>query len=164
MTEIKINPITTLNINGEEIEAKTVFAFDHKAKQFARDEQDENGKTTKVSGFNAIYNGLLERDTSAIADFWECATAYLNKNAPKREDIEMALSKIIKEKQDTIELLQGALDKLNNSGFFKQKSRMFWTQMNSAPSMVKEDEKESTKNGIEFMKNNYKEIMGELPY
>lgn len=36
--------------------------------------------------------------------------------------------------------------------------------MNSAPSMVKEEEKESTKNGIEFMKNNYKEIMGELPY
>lgn len=164
MTENTINPITTLNINGEEIEAKTVFAFDHKAKQFARDEQDENRKTTKVSGFNAIYNGLLERDTNAIADFWECATAYLGKNAPKREDIEMALSEVIEEKQDTIELLQGALDKLNNSGFFKQKSRMFWTQMNSAPSMVKEDEKESTKNGIEFMKNNYKEIMGELPY
>lgn len=164
MTENTINPITTLNINGEEIEAKTVFAFDHKAKQFARDEQDENGKTTKVSGFNAIYNGLLERDTNAIADFWECATAYLNKNAPKREDIEQSLSEVIEEKQDTIELLQGALDKLNNSGFFKQKSRMFWTQMNSAPSMVKEEEKESTKNGIEFMKNNYKEIMGELPY
>ena len=71
---------------------------------------------------------------------------------------------IIDEKEDSIELLQGALQVLNHSGFFKQKSRLFWTQMNSAPSMVKEEEKESTKNGIEFMKNNYKEIMGELPY
>lgn len=164
MTENTINPITTLNINGEEIEAKAVFAFDHKAKQFARDEQDENGKTTKVSGFNAIYNSILERDSNAIADFWECATAYLNKKAPTREQIETALMEFIDNNGDTLELLQGALDVMNNSGFFKQKSRMFWTQMNSAPSMVKEDEKESTKNGIEFMKNNYKEIMGELPY
>ncbi|MEN2381744.1 tail assembly chaperone [Staphylococcus warneri] len=164
MTENTINPITTLNINGEEIEAKAVFAFDHKAKQFARDEQDENGKTTKVSGFNAIYNSILERDSNAIADFWECATAYLNKKAPTREQIETALMEFIDNNGDTLELLQGALDVMNNSGFFKQKSRMFWTQMNSAPSMVKEEEKESTKNGIEFMKNNYKEIMGELPY
>ena len=65
---------------------------------------------------------------------------------------------------DTLELLQGALDVMNNSGFFKQKSRQFWSQMNQAPTMVKEEEKESTKNGIEYMKNNYKEIMGELPY
>ena len=151
MTENTINPITELEINGEEVE-------------FAKDEQDENGKTTKVSGFNAIYNGILERDPIAIADFWECATAYLGKNAPKREDIEQTLMEIIDEKQDSIELLQGALQVLNHSGFFKQKSRLFWTQMNSAPSMVKEEEKESTKNGIEFMKNNYKEIMGELPY
>ena len=128
MTENTINPITTLEFNGEEVEAKATFLFDKTAKKFAKDEQDENGKTTKVSGFNAIYNGILD------------------------------------EKQDSIELLQGALQVLNHSGFFKQKSRLFWTQMNSAPSMVKEEEKESTKNSIEFMKNNYKEIMGELPY
>ncbi|KAB2161288.1 MULTISPECIES: tail assembly chaperone [Staphylococcus] len=164
MTENTINPITTLEFNGEEVEAKATFLFDKTAKKFAKDEQDENGKTTKVSGFNAIYNGILERDPIAIADFWECATAYLGKNAPKREDIEQTLMKIIDEKEDSIELLQGALQVLNHSGFFKQKSRLFWTQMNSAPSMVKEEEKESTKNGIEFMKNNYKEIMGELPY
>ena len=71
---------------------------------------------------------------------------------------------IIDEKEDSIELLQGAFQVLNHSGFFKQQSRLFWTQRNSAPSMVTEEEKESTKNGIEFMKNNYKEIMGELPY
>ncbi|MDU2218681.1 MAG: tail assembly chaperone [Staphylococcus epidermidis] len=142
MTENTINPITTLEL----VEAKATFLFDKAAKKFAKDEQDENGKTTKVSGFNAIYNGILERDPIAIADFWECATAYLGKNAPKREDIEQTLMEIIDEKQDSIELLQGALQVLNH------------------PSMVKEEEKESTKNGIEFMKNNYKEIMGELPY
>ena len=164
MTENTINPITTLNINGEEIEAKATFLFDKTAQKFEKEEKDENGKATTVSGFNAIYNGILERDTSAIADFWECATAYLGKNSPKREDIEKELQDVIDKKEDSIELLQGALQLLNNSGFFKQKSRLFWTQMNSAPSMVKEEEKESTKNGIEFMKNNYKEIMGELPY
>ncbi|MCG1124551.1 tail assembly chaperone [Staphylococcus epidermidis] len=164
MTENTINPITTLNINGEEIEAKAVFAFDHKAKQFSKEEDDGKGGKTNVSGFNAIYNSILERDTNAIADFWECATAYLNKNAPTREQIETALMEFINKNGDTLELLQGALDVMNNSGFFKQKSRQFWSQMNQAPTMVKEEEKESTKNGIEYMKNNYKEIMGELPY
>ena len=46
--------------------------------------------------------------------------------------------KIIDEKKDSIELLQGALQVLNHSGF-QTKSRLFWTQMNSAPSMVKEE-------------------------
>ncbi|WP_311047489.1 tail assembly chaperone [Staphylococcus epidermidis] len=59
-----------------------------------------------------MYNGILERDPIAIADFWECATAYLGKNAPKREDIEQTLMEIIDEKQDSIELLQGALQVL----------------------------------------------------
>lgn len=53
---------------------------------------------------------------------------------------------------------------MNNSGFFKQKSRLFWTQMNQAPSLAKEDEKEGAKAGIEMMKNNYKEIMTVAPY
>lgn len=164
MAENTINPITTLTINDEEIKAKATFLFDKKAEKFATEEKDNEGKTNKVAGFNNIFNGLLERDTNSIADFWECATAYLGKNTPKREDIELALSEVIEAKEDTLELLQGALDILNNSGFFKQKSRLFWTQMNIAPTMVKEDEKESTKNGIQFMKDNYKEIMGEEPY
>lgn len=164
MTENTINPITTLEFDGEEVEAKATFLFDKTAKKFAKDEENGNGKTTKVSGFNAIYNSILERDTNAIADFWECATAYLNKKAPTREQIETALMEFINKNGDTLELLQGALDVMNNSGFFKQKSRQFWSQMNQAPTMVKEEEKESTKNGIEYMKNNYKEIMGELPY
>lgn len=164
MAENTINPIKVLTINGEEIKAKATFLFDKKAEKFATEDKDNEGKTTKVAGFNNIFNGLLERDTNSIADFWECATAYLGKNAPSREDIEKALIDIVNEKDDSIELLQGALDILNNSGFFKQKSRLFWTQMNIAPTMVKEDEKESTKNGIQFMKDNYKEIMGEEPY
>ncbi len=71
---------------------------------------------------------------------------------------------IIERENDTLNLLQGALDVMNNSGFFKQKSRLFWTQMNQAPSLAKEDEKEGAKAGIEMMKNNYKEIMTVAPY
>ncbi|PNY85071.1 tail assembly chaperone [Staphylococcus agnetis] len=162
MTEF--NPITTLNINDQEVEAKATFLFDKVAKKFAQDNEDKEGKKVTTPGFTAIYNGILERDTDAIADFWECATAYLGKNAPSREEIESALFKVIEAKQDTIELLQGALDVMNNSGFFKQKSRLFWVQMNEAPNMAKEDDKEMTKSGIKFMKDNFKEIMGSEPY
>ncbi|QQV87971.1 hypothetical protein [Staphylococcus phage PMBT9] len=162
MTEL--NPITTLTINGQEVEAKATFFFDKVAKKFEQEKEDSDGKKVKTPGFNVIYNGILERDTDSIADFWECATAYLGKNAPSRDEIETALFDVIEEKQDTIELLQGALDVLNNSGFFKQKSRQFWSQMNAGVRMVKENDKELTKAGVEYMKDNYKEIMNEEPY
>ncbi|UXU67479.1 tail assembly chaperone [Staphylococcus agnetis] len=162
MTEF--NPITTLNINDNEVEAKATFFFDKVAKKFEQENEDKDGKKVKTPGFNVIYNGILERDTDSIADFWECATAYLGKNAPSRDDIETALYSVIEEKQDTLELLQGALDVLNNSGFFKQKSRQFWAQMNTGLKMAKQDEKESTQAGIEFMKESYKEIMNKEPY
>lgn len=164
MTETKVNPITELTINGEEYEAKGSFMFDKKAKEFATDTKDEKGNDVKTPGFNVIYNGILERDADALANFWECALAYKGKRAPKRQEIEEALQEVIEENEDTLELLQGALDVMNNSGFFKQKSRLFWSQMNIAPTMAKEDEKETTIAGIDFMKNNYKEIMGQLPY
>ncbi|WP_159315862.1 tail assembly chaperone [Mammaliicoccus sciuri] len=159
----EINPITTLNINGKEYEAKATFFFDKVAKKFSKEETDENGKKVKSSGFNAIYGGILERETDSIADFWECATAH-EKVKPSREDIETAIMEEIDKTNDTINLLQGALQIMNESGFFKQKSRLYWSQMQKAPKMAKEDERESMKAGIEVMKENYKEIMGVDPY
>ena len=159
----EINPITTLNINGKEYEAKATFFFDKVAKKFSKEETDENGKKVKSSGFNAIYGGILERETDSIADFWECATAH-EKVKPSREDIETAIMEEIDKTNDTINLLQGALQVMNESGFFKQKSRLYWSQMQKAPKMAKEDERESMKAGIEVMKENYKEIMEVNPY
>lgn len=161
MSEIK--PITTLNINGKEYEAKATFFFDKVAKKFSTEETDENGKKVKSPGFNVIYGGILERETDSIADFWECATAH-EKVKPSREDIETAIMEEIEKSNDTINLLQGALKVMNDSGFFKQKSRLYWSQMQKAPKLAKEDDKETTKAGIEFMKENYKEIMGAYPY
>ena len=164
MTEQTLKPVTILEINGEEVKAKATFAFDIAAKRFSEENEDKEGKKNKTPGFNVIYNGILERDTTRIADFWECATAYLGKKAPKREDIEQAIELYVDEHEDTINLLQGALQLMNNSGFFKQKSRQFWIQMNSAPKLVKEEDKETTVNGIDMLKETYKEIMGETPY
>ncbi len=159
----EINPITTLKINGKEYEAKATFFFDKVAKKFSKEETDENGKKVKSSGFNAIYGGILERETDSIADFWECAIAH-EKVKPSREDIETAIMEEIDKTNDTINLLQGALQVMNESGFFKQKSRLYWSQMQKAPKMAKEDERESMKAGIEVMKENYKEIMEVNPY
>lgn len=161
MSEIK--PITTLNINEKEYEAKATFFFDELAAKFATEETDENGKKVKTPGFNVIYSGILERETSSILDFWECATAHLA-DKPSRQDIKTAIQNEINKTEDTIHLLQGALKIMNDSGFFKQKSRLYWLQMQKAPKMAKEDEKETTKAGIEFMKENYKEIMRVNPY
>ncbi len=159
----EINPITTLNINGKEYEAKATFFFDELAAKFATEETDENGKKVKTPGFNVIYGGILERETSSILDFWECATAH-KADKPSRQDIKTAIMNEIEKSNDTIHLLQGALKIMNDSGFFKQKSRLYWSQMQKAPKMAKEDQKETTKAGIEFMKENYKEIMGVNPY
>lgn len=159
----EFNPITKLNINGKEYEAKATFFFDKVAKKFSTEETDENGKKVKSPGFNVIYGGILERESDSIADFWECATAH-EKVKPSREDIETAIMEEIDKTNDTINLLQGALQVMNESGFFKQKSRLYWSQMQKAPKMAKEDERESMKAGIEVMKENYKEIMGVDPY
>ena len=69
MTKQKFNPITTLTINDEEIKARATFNFDMKAEKFTEEREDEKGKKEKVPGFNAIYNGILSRDTKSIADF-----------------------------------------------------------------------------------------------
>ncbi|HCY7782688.1 TPA: hypothetical protein O2F94_000225 [Staphylococcus aureus] len=163
MTEF--NPITTLKINdGEkdyEVEAKVTFAFDRKAEKFSEDSED--GRKVAMPGFNVIFNGLLESRNKAILQFWECATAYL-KNPPTREQLEKAIDDFITENEDTLPLLQGALDKLNNSGFFKRESRSYWMTLNKAPNMAKSEDKEMTKAGIEMMKENYEEIMGAEPY
>lgn len=159
----EINPITKLDINGKEYEAKATFFFDELAAKFATEEIDENGKKVKSPGFNVIYGGILERETSSILDFWECATAHLA-DKPSRQDIKTAIQNEINKTEDTINLLQGALKIMNDSGFFKQKSRLYWSQMQKAPKMAKEEDKETTKAGIEFMKENYKEIMGVNPY
>ena len=164
MTKQAFNPITSLTINDEVIKARATFNFDITAEKFTQKEEDEDGKKQTIPGFNAIYHGILARNSKSIADFWECATAYLGKEAPKRSEIEKALMDVIDEKEDTLELLQGALDIMNNSGFFKQKSLAYWVQMNQSIPMAKGDEKETTKYGIEMMKNNYKEIMGVTPY
>lgn len=122
MTEF--NPITTLKINdGEkdyEVEAKVSFAFDQKAEKFSQETTDENGRKGTTPGFNVIFNGLLESRNKAILQFWECATAYL-KNPPTREQLEKAIDDFITESEDTLPLLQGALDKLNNSGFSRER-------------------------------------------
>lgn len=165
MTEF--NPITTLKINdGEkdyEVEAKVSFAFDQKAEKFSQETTDKNGRKGTTPGFNVIFNGLLESRNKAILQFWECATAYL-KNPPTREQLEKAIDDFITESEDTLPLLQGALDKLNNSGFFKRESRSYWMTLHKAVSMSKSDDKEMTKMGVEMMKENYKEIMGAEPY
>lgn len=100
--------IKQLEIKGKDIEAKGNFAFARKAKEF--DDRDEEGN--KREGLTKIYNGLLSRKTDSIIDFWECAAA--KEKSIKREHIENAIEQIIEEEDDTLPLLQGALDVLDN--------------------------------------------------
>lgn len=152
-----VEKIKTLTINGKEVEAKGSLMFDIEAKKFS-----EKDKENTNPGFNVIYNKLINKDTEAIFDFWQCATAHLTER-PKKEQLIDAITKVIEEKEDTIELLAGAIDVMTNSGFFKQKTRQYWVQMNKGVKMVKPEEKEQTKVGIELMTENYKDIMGEEP-
>ena len=163
MTETTFNPITSLTINNEEVKAKATFMFDKTAKKFATEQEDNKGRKQTISGFTNVYNALLERDTVAIVDFWECATAYLGKSAPKREDIEAEIMEIIERENDTLNLLQGALDVMNNSGFQAEITSILDTDEPSAI-VSQRREKEGAKAGIEMMKNNYKEIMTVAPY
>ncbi|MDG0843162.1 tail assembly chaperone [Staphylococcus equorum] len=149
--------IKTLTINGKEITAKGSLMFDIEAKKFSGKEKDNT-----VPGFNAIYTKLINKDTEAIFSFWQCATAHLSER-PTKEQIMDAVTNVIEQKDDTIELLAGAVDVMTNSGFFKQKTRQYWVQMNKGVQMVKKEEKEQTKMGIELMTDNFMDIMGAKP-
>ncbi|AKS69757.1 hypothetical protein RN70_09725 [Staphylococcus schleiferi] len=164
-----INPVTELEIiDGDKkytVEAKATFFFDQKAKDFSEEKEEANGKKTTTPGFEVIFNKILFADQAALLDYWECALAYLGKDAPTREQISDALLKIINEKEDTLELLQGALDVMNNSGFFKRKARQFWMQINYYGTKVSEEEgKSDMQAGLKLLKESYKGIMGAEPY
>jgi len=61
-------------------------------------------------------------------------------------------------------LLQGAVQELGESGFFKEEFKMFWFQFNQAPKLVKEEDKEEAKNALPFMKETYRTLTGKEPY
>lgn len=155
----KSNGITELKINGEEYKAKGSFFFDQRAEKYAT--EDKEGNT--VDGFSNIYQDLLNRKTKALYEFWDCALAY-KQNGPSFEEIGQAIEEVIEEKGTTLELIQGALTVLSNSGFFKEQTGQFWKQMNAGKKMAKDEDKETVEEGIKFMKENYKDIMGEEPY
>lgn len=115
--------IKNLTIKGKDFEAKGTFEFQTRAKQFSK--KDKEGNDT--DGLSAIYMGLLQSKTNSIVDFWECVAAH--DKAIQRKHVEEAVMAVIEEQDDTLELLQGAIDILDNSGFFKRDTKTFWLNM-----------------------------------
>lgn len=150
--------IKELELKGELIEAEGSFAFARKAKEF--DGKDEEGN--KTQGLNTIYNGLLQRKTDSLVDFWVCAAA--KKKNIKREHIEDAIESVIEENDDTIELIQGALDVLDNSGFFKQEIANFWLNVSQGYKAAEKENREKMKNSAQLLKGMHTAIVtGEEP-
>lgn len=155
----KFEPITELEINDITYKAKGTFMFDIHAEKYAKEDSEGN----EVSGYHQIMQGILNRKTTAIVEFWDCALAHI-KQRPSKEDIQDAILKVIEEKDGTIGLLQGAIQVLGESGFFKEEFKMFWFQMNQAPKLVKGEDKEEAKNALPFMKATYTTLTGKEPY
>lgn len=151
-------PIKTLEIKGKDVEAKGNFAFARKAKEF--DGKDEEGN--KTEGLNKIYNGLLQRKTESIIDFWECASA--KEKSIQRKHIEDAIEEIIEREDDTIGLLQGAIDTLDNSGFFKQEIANFWLNVRQGYKAADKEDREKMKASAGLLSGMHEAIVtGEEP-
>lgn len=151
-------PIKALEIKGKDIEAKGSFAFSRKSKEF--DGKDEEGN--KTEGLNKIYNGLLQRKTESIIDFWECAAA--KEKTIQRKHIEDAIEAIIEEQDDTMPLLQGALDVLDNSGFFKQQIANFWLNVGQGYKAADKEDREKMKASAGLLKGMHTAVVtGEEP-
>ncbi|WP_019169012.1 tail assembly chaperone, partial [Staphylococcus intermedius] len=76
----------------------------------------------------------------AIVQFWDCALAHL-KQRPTKEEIQEVIQDVIEKEGTTLGLLQGAIQVLGESGFFKEEFKMYWFQMTQGPKMVKQEEK-----------------------
>ncbi|EJE4550650.1 hypothetical protein O0A02_00545 [Staphylococcus pseudintermedius] len=155
----KFEPITELEFKDAKLKAKGTFFFDIEAEKYAK--KDEKGNES--SGYHEILQGILNRKTKSIVDFWDCALAY-SKQRPSKEEIQEAIQDIIEKEGTTLGLLQGAIQVLGESGFFKEEFKMFWFQISQGPKIVKQEDKEETKAGVEFMKETYKTLTGKAPY
>ncbi|WP_051575114.1 tail assembly chaperone [Sporolactobacillus terrae] len=126
----------TLNIKDKQIEAKIAFAFDRRA-----NEKYTNPEQKGVTGMETIYQKLLDGDTNGLAEFWDCATAYLKKGQPTRDLIEEAIETVIDEERNADRLFKEAFKALDESGFFSKKLKNFWKNLNKAEEFA-DDEKE----------------------
>lgn len=142
--------IKTLTIKDKDIEAKGTFLFSETAKKFSKKDKDGND----TDGLSAIYTGLLQSKTASIVDFWECCAA--GRKDVQRKHIEEAVMEIIEEQEDTLELLQGAIDVLDNSGFFKQDTRTFWMNVNQSYRGAKPEKGETIEEAREAAKEHTK--------
>lgn len=127
-----------LKINGAEQQAKFNFLFSKVAKE-KYSEADEKGN--KTDGFSAIYLGLLQGSNDSLVAFWDCGTAHLKgKEKPTVEDIQIAIAERAEEDEDTLGMLKEAYNAMDQSGFFKQQSKKFWTNFEMVKTQGKTDE------------------------
>ncbi|MCS4487191.1 tail assembly chaperone [Staphylococcus americanisciuri] len=155
----KFEPITELEFKDGKLKAKGTFLFDIEAEKYA--ETDKNGNTT--SGYHEILQGILNRQTLSIVHFWDCALAHV-KNRPTKKEIQDAVQDVIDKEGTTLGLLQGAVQVLGESGFFKEQFKMYWFQISQGSKMVKEEEKEEAEKAMAYMKQTYKTLTGKEPF
>lgn len=146
--------IRELEIKNEVVEAKGSFLFGERAKEYSTKDKDGN----ETPGINAIYLGLVQRKSDALLNFWNCATAHQGKF--KETHIKQALSEVIEEKEDTIELIRGAIETLEESGYFKQEIKGFWLNVKQNHKAVKgEEAKEEAKASAQSLVDMYDAVM-----
>ncbi|MDM8326709.1 tail assembly chaperone [Staphylococcus felis] len=155
----KFEPITELEFKDAKLKAKGTFMFDIQAEKYAKEDKEGNAN----SGYHEILQGILNRKTIAIVNFWDCALAHL-KQRPSKEEIQEVIQEVIEKEGTTLRLLQGAIQVLGESGFFKEEFKMYWFQMTQGPKMVKAEDKEEATNAVAFMKETYKNLTGKEPY
>ncbi|UXR87133.1 tail assembly chaperone [Staphylococcus delphini] len=155
----KFEPITELEFKDAKLKAKGTFMFDIQAEKYAKEDKDGNVS----SGYHEILQGILNRKTIAIVQFWDCALAHL-KQRPTKEEIQEVIQDVIEKEGTTLGLLQGAIQVLGESGFFKEEFKMFWFQMSQGSKMVKQEEKEGAANAAKYMKETYVTLTGKEPY
>lgn len=155
----KFEPITELEFKDAKLKAKGTFMFDIHAEKYAKEDKDGN----EGSGYHEILQGILNRKTIAIVHFWDCALAHV-KNRPSIQEIQDVIQDVIDKEGTTLGLLQGAVQVLGESGFFKEEFKMFWFQFNQAPKLVKKEDKEEAENALPFMKETYRTLTGKEPY
>lgn len=155
----KFEPITELEFKDAKLKAKGTFLFDIEAEKYAK--TDKDGNTT--SGYHEILQGILNRNPLSIVHFWDCALAHI-KNRPTKEEIQDVIQDVIDKEGTTLGLLQGAVQVLGESGFFKEQFKMYWFQISQGSKIVKAEEKEEAENAVLVLKETYKTLTGKEPY
>lgn len=146
-----------LLINDRQFRARADFGFKRKANEKYSAKHGDN----EIDGLTNLYLRLLQKDTMALVDFWDCALSHYDNEQPSIKTIEHNLMNRIDEEKSTFPLFQEAFKEIDESYFFGEEVKNIRNGLlkdKTAPKNETPEQKEEREAALKRMRELYNEL------